>query len=300
MLTLDVVHVVERVPRANEKVPELAQSVAVGGPAANAALTVAALGAPVHLVAGFGRSPFTSFVAAALETARVQWHDAAAEARGGSPVSTILLTRGTGDRAVVGGAAPVLPGDAAVPTGIVEEAAAVLLDGHALPLAFEAASRAREAAVPVLLDGGSYKPGTERLLPNVDLAILSADFHPPDGTDPLSWVQEHGCRYAARSGGPDPVVLDDGHSRRSLPVAQVDVVDTLGAGDVLHGAAAYAVARCGLTDVARVLRFAIEVASLSCRHAGALGWAEHPVASRVAHRLSTDLLHTPVDKRSAG
>ena len=139
------------------------------------------------------------------------------------------------------------------------------------------------AGIPVLLDGGSYKPGTEDLLADVDLAILSADFAAPGHDDPLAWVRQQGCRRAARSAGAGPVLLSEGTCTHSIAVPRVDVVDTLGAGDVLHGAAAYAVACRGLADVPAVLRFAVDVASLSCRYAGALGWAADDAARAIAH-----------------
>jgi hypothetical protein len=50
---------------------------------------------------------------------------------------------------------------------------AVLVDGHHLDLALPVAAAARAAGVPVLLDGGSWKPGLEGLLELVDIALLS-------------------------------------------------------------------------------------------------------------------------------
>ena len=249
-------------------------------------------------MAGFGRSPFTALVAGQLEAAGVVWHDPAAEIPSPSPLSTVLLTRGTGHRAVIGGAAPPLPDGAAVPDGLVESANAVLLDGQAMPLARQAARRAQAAGIPVVFDGGSNKPGTEKLLADVDLAILSADFAAPDDADPLRWVRRHGCRHAARSAGAEPLVLREGRGTLSVSVPQVDVVDTLGAGDVLHGAAAYAVARRGLHDVPGVLRFAGALASLACRYAGALGWAADPNGREQARQLSATLVHPAADKSS--
>lgn len=286
MLTADLVQTVERMPGPNEKVPGLTQSLTFGGPAANAAATAAALGARVHLVAGFGQSVFTPVVARLLDEAGVQWHDPAAGVPSPSPVSTVVLTATTGERAVVGGAAPPLPPGAAVPPGLVESAGAVLLDGHALPVARLAARRARAAGIPVVFDGGSFKPGTAEILGDVDLAVLSADFHAPGGADSLVWVRRQGCRLAARSNGSAPVLLRIDECEQHIPVPQVDVVDTLGAGDVLHGAATFAAARWGLGDPSRVLRFACAIAALSCRHPGALGWADDPGAHAAGIRLA--------------
>ena len=59
-----------------------------------------------------------------------------------------------------------------------------------------------------------------------------------------------------------------------MPVDQIDVVDTLGAGDVLHGALAHHMARSyqGPESVPGLLRAASVVASASVGRAGARGW----------------------------
>jgi len=114
---------------------------------------------------------------------------------------------------------------------------------------------------------------------------VSAAFRAPGDGDPLDWVQAAGVRYAARSAGAEPLEVRVGGRRRSLAVPRVRVLDTLGAGDVLHGAAAHACARLGLTDATApaVLRYAVRVASASCRFAGPLGWsADRPTWERVS------------------
>jgi hypothetical protein len=58
---------------------------------------------------------------------------------------------------------------------------AVLVDGHHLDLALPLAAAARAAGVPVLLDGGSWKPGLEQLLTLVDIALISEVLQVPAG-----------------------------------------------------------------------------------------------------------------------
>ncbi len=285
MVTLDVVHTVDRLPAPDEKVFGRAQQVVFGGPAANAAATAAALGVPTRLLAPFGASPMTPVVAGQLAAAGVSWVDPTPEVPHPSPVSTGIVTAGTGQRAVVAGAAPPWPTDG--PAGladVIEElldgVGAVLVDGHAHPAAVAAARAARKRGIPVVLDGGSFKTGTVELVAGVDLAVLSAAFVAPNAEDPLDWVLEHGPRYAARSAGPGPLrvrTIDDALIRRIEPPA-VEVVDTLGAGDALHGAIAAAIARVGLgpDTLVPVLRMGVEVAALSCRYAGVLGWSHDP------------------------
>ncbi|MDT0166911.1 PfkB family carbohydrate kinase [Actinotalea sp. AC32] len=315
LATLDVVQTVDRVPRPDEKVVARDLLVAAGGPATNAAVTCALLGLDARLLTRVGDSPVGRVIAGDLARRGVEVVDVAAP--GASPaVSTVLVTAATGERAVAsvnatrerddGAQARAADRDTRVADAL-DGVAAVLVDGHHLDLAVPVARAARSRGIPVLLDGGSWKPGLEDLLAHVDVAVLSADLRVPpdhagddgaDGTDDgdLAAVARLGPRVVARSHGADPVhVLVDGR-RLTVPVLPVAVVDTLGAGDVLHGALLAWWARhhpgpdaqgAGATDPVAGLRFASGVASRSCGAGGAHGWAddEHALAAVRAELL---------------
>jgi sugar/nucleoside kinase (ribokinase family) len=113
----------------------------------------------------------------------------------------------------------------------------------------------------------------------VDVAICSADFHPP-GTNSsdttLDYLLDHGIRWAAVTNGARPIAWAGLHHKRSeVPVPAVAVADTLGAGDIFHGAFTYAIARADLVSEAsfgEALRFAAELAAHSCRTFGTRTW----------------------------
>jgi sugar/nucleoside kinase (ribokinase family) len=270
LATLDVVQVVDALPGPDEKIVARSLAVTFGGPAANAAATAVALGVPTRLVTALGASPLSTVVRAALESAGVEVVDLL-DGPGSPAVSTVLVTRSTGDRAVVSVNATGVTGLA--PAGRwVADATAVLVDGHHLTAGIEVARAARERGVPVLLDGGSWKPGLELLLAVTEHAVLSAAFRlPDDDGDVLERVAALGPRSVAVSAGAGPLRLRvDGAETIVEPPLVRDVVDTLGAGDVLHGAAAAALAR-GL-GIESALDQGVQVASESVRHPGALGW----------------------------
>ncbi|PFG38371.1 sugar/nucleoside kinase (ribokinase family) [Georgenia soli] len=278
LTTLDVTQVVDRVPGADEKVVAHSLAVEVGGPAANAARTAATLGRSTTLVTALGSGPLAGLARDELVAAGVAVVDLADD--GDPPVSTVLVTRGTGERAVV--STNAVGRAVATPAPEVLDGAAVLLvDGHLLAAQTALAGAARARGTTVVLDGGSWKDGLDDLLPHVDLAVLSADFLPPwldsdAGTERrdaevLTAVAGRGPRLVARSHGGSPVsVLHEG-AFLELPVPAVEVVDTLGAGDVLHGAVTAALASGAAW--ADALARGVEVASLSVGHAGAMGWA---------------------------
>lgn len=285
LCTLDVLQAVERAPGANEKVTALDQAVAAGGPATNAAVTFAYLGGDAGLVTGVGRHPLAAGIRADLVRAGVRLHDAAGDDDRPPPVSSIVVTTATGDRSVVSRNAagrslappPELP-------SLVGGARAVLVDGHHPALALATAKEARSRGLLCVLDGGSWKDNTASLLPHVDVAICSADFRPPGSPAGAAGVPAFllraGVRWAAVTDGPRPVTWagPDGRSG-TVPVPEADVVDTLGAGDVFHGAFLYSVAACatggdldGEAFVA-ALGFAGEVAARSCGSFGTRAWA---------------------------
>ncbi|RHA44306.1 PfkB family carbohydrate kinase [Cellulomonas rhizosphaerae] len=267
LATLDVVQVVDALPGPDAKVVARSLAVTFGGPAANAAATAVALGVPARLVTALGRSPLSTLVRSGLEAAGVEVVDLL-DGPGSPAVSTVLVTRSTGERAVVSVNATGVTGLGSA-AAWAADATAVLVDGHHLSAAAELAAA---ADVPVLLDGGSWKPGLESLLAFVDHAVLSADFRLPEPAADLA--------AAVAALGPSSVAVSAGAGAIRLVVRGVgswisppevdDVVDTLGAGDVLHGATGAALARgAGIADA---LAAGAVVASESVRHPGALGW----------------------------
>ena len=328
LTTLDVIQEVDAVPAPNEKAVARALTVTFGGPAANAAATAVALGARARLVTSIGSGPVADLVRAELATAGVEVVDLAAGSGAAPAVSTVLVTASTGQRAVVSVNATRSGELPTVPAGVLDGVGVVLVDGHHLASALEVARSARAVGVPVVHDGGSWKPGLERLLALVDHAIVSADFRVPAGelpadgsaadgsaadgsaadgsaadgsatdgaaidgaetgrasarVDPreriLREVASFGPLVVARSDGAGPLLVLEPRASAAVRSVTVPVdparrvVDTVGAGDVLHGAyAAFLGGTCGAVDPVVLLARAAGVASESVHFAGARGW----------------------------
>ena len=100
LTTLDVLQVVDAVPGPDQKVVARDLRVAFGGPAANAAATAVALGVPTTLVTALGEGPVGDLVRAGLRGAGVEVVDLLAGRPADPPVSTVLVTASTGQRAV--------------------------------------------------------------------------------------------------------------------------------------------------------------------------------------------------------
>jgi sugar/nucleoside kinase (ribokinase family) len=240
----------------------LGVDVAAGGPATNAAVTAAALGAEATLLTVLGAHPLAALARADLEAHGVRVVDLAPEHPGPPPVSAVAVRDRDGERTVVSRNAA---GSEATWDGAVE-ADAVLLDGHHPNLALAVAKAANAAGVPVVLDAGSWKPVLDELLPLVDVAACSAHFRAPE-----PGLHQRGVPTVITTAGPGPVRWSTADGRSGeVPVPAVDARDTLGAGDVWHGALAVAVAR--EPTVTDRIRFANEVAAERVRFVGPRSW----------------------------
>lgn len=294
--TLDVIQLVEHIPSPDEKVVALDLCVAAGGPAANAAVAFAALGGHSTLVTRISHDDIGRMVAADLAAHGVEVVNAADATQSATTVASILVTRDTGERAVVSagdaGRSHQLAADPAAPPVVAAEGAdVVVMDSYELDLSLPIARAARDAGVPVVLDCGSRKQQTESQLGYVSLAAVSENYLPLSPAGIVADLQHQRVPFGVVTAGPKPLTYWESISgpARSLDVKAVTVVDSLGAGDFFHGALAYAVATLGLRqdNFHECLGFASEVAGLSVRSFGSRAWLAHIAeVARPHHRMS--------------
>jgi sugar/nucleoside kinase (ribokinase family) len=156
----------------------------------------------------------------------------------------------------------------------LEGANVVLLDGHYMTACQRVSGLAHSRSIPVVLDCGSWKDGTEVLLSEATAVICSNDFRPPGATDAedvFRFLTRFGLQQIAITRGPDPILFVDGPRRGELAVPQVDAVDTCGAGDIFHGAFCYVFAG-GQRSFVECLDSAAQIASISCTYLGTRSW----------------------------
>lgn len=286
LATLDVVHRVSAAPAPNQKITSSAQFVAAGGPAANAAVTFAALGGAAVLVTALGDDPVAALIKADLAAFGVRVLDAAEGSTRTVPVSAVTVIESTGDRSVV--SADAVNSDASPPEdleAVVAGADVVLVDGHHPLIACAAAEHAAARVTTLVVDAGRWKPVMSELIPHATDMVCSADFRAPGTSDTASTAAAlvgSGVHTVVTTHGGDPVEWWSEGSSGSVDVEPVAVVDTLGAGDAFHGAYAYYSTQPGSLSE-RIDRSA-HVAALRCSVIGPRAWL---------HELSADTLHDP-------
>ncbi|WP_306363853.1 PfkB family carbohydrate kinase [Nocardia sp. CC227C] len=279
LATLDIAYAVQRYPEEDTKVRADGMFLGAGGPAANAAVAYAGLsGRTPNLITALGKHVLAEPIREDLRAHRVAVVDTAPGRTQRPPVSSIVVAAGAGSRTIVSmdGSEqrdPLPAPDAAH----WAEAAVVLVDGHYPELALHTAAAARRHGIPVVLDAGRWRDIHHDLLPLVDIAICSAAFAPPDtapGTDAvLDRLVALGPRAVAISRGERPIRYATVAGRGEVPVRTGRAVDTLGAGDILHGAFCHFLSV--EPDFVTALRRAADIATLSCRYPGTREWLRH-------------------------
>lgn len=280
LATVDILYTVEEIPGRDEKISVPAQQLSAGGPATNAAATFAALGGRAELVTAVGLHPLAAVISGDLRRHSVRLRDVAGRRREIPPVSSVMVVRETGERSVVSANAAAfagLLGD--FDPAWLRSASILLVDGHYMPLCLAAARQGRERRIPVVLDSGSWKEGMAELLPLVDIAICSESYRPPgcrDRKDVFEFLEARNIRQIAITSGASPIELHDHGRRGRVPIEKIRPVDTLGAGDILHGAFCYHACQPGTSFRDAVVR-AARVASFSCQFPGTREWMEMQV-----------------------
>ncbi|MEN8261577.1 MAG: PfkB family carbohydrate kinase, partial [Pseudomonadota bacterium] len=258
------------------------QLLAAGGPASNAAITFSFLGGDSVLYSAIGNHPVNQIAIQDLSTHGVTISDLTPD--GTSPISfsSVMVKGGTGERSVVSmnalKAQAVFQGD----PDELNSADLVLVDGHQMQPSIQACTAAKRAGIPSVMDCGSWKPGTEELLPFIEYAICSQRFLPPgceSSDEVFRYLRKAGTRHAAISRGGDSILYElDGESGVLAVENAIVPVDTLGAGDILHGAFCYFILK-NKDDFPVALKRASEVATFSCRFFGTRGWMNEWSAS---------------------
>ncbi len=274
LAAVDVSYTVDEVPQRNQKISVASQLITAGGPATNAAATFAFLGGRAGLVTAVGRHLLASVIRDDLSHFKIRLHDQARERREPPPLSSIMVHRSTGERSVVSANAAVFSRVShRFKPRWLSGVSIVLVDGQYMDLCIAAARAAKERGIPVVIDCGSWKPGMAKLLPLVNTVICSGDFRPPrckSEDDVFGFMLRRRIQRVAITRGQSSIRYAEGAERGEIAMRKVRPVDTLGAGDIFHGAYCYFAA--GGNSFREALAAAARVASFSCRYRGTRSW----------------------------
>ncbi|MBB5515246.1 sulfofructose kinase [Rubricella aquisinus] len=262
---LDFIFDLDDLPTRAEKYRAKQGQIIGGGCAANAAVAVARLGGTAHLAARVGADQIGGLIVGGLRADGVNTDNVALVPGGRSSYSAINIDA-AGERQIVNlrGEGLGEPLDWTHPTP-----RAVLADTRWHAGALHALTLARALGIPGVLDGEA--PISQDLAEAASHVAFSVqgicDF--TGETDKIAALKEADRRlpgWVAVTDGADGVYFLDHGVVRHIPSFTVEVVDTLGAGDVWHGAFTLALAE--EMNVEDAILFASATAALKCTKLG--------------------------------
>jgi sugar/nucleoside kinase (ribokinase family) len=270
---LDEVFRVSAFPMPDTKVQASEFITIGGGNAANAAVAIARLGGKAHFAAPFGDDAVADRLIESLRREGVECVGCVRVPGARTPVSAIFVDA-RGDRTIANYRDHRL-NDAAVddPDLLVTAVDAVLADNRFPDFVLPICRAAMARSIPVVIDADKAEDDRRPLFKAATHVIFSAQcLRATTQTDDLpSGLAQMGKltdAFLAVTNGPHPVLWHD-RSRttiRETPVFAIKAVDTLGAGDVFHGA--FALALVEGRGVEDALRFAAAAAGLKCSRFG--------------------------------
>ena len=250
MATVDYLYVLGDYPPADSVTRALEHQAVVGGPAGRSAIAATRLGGATRLLAACGSGVHAQILMAELDAEGVDctWvaHDQP------SQHSAVILARGAATRTIIW--LPQPRADARMIAHLpdfLEGVDVALLDSTDEILTTAALDECEKRGVTTVIDTGSGRPWTGRLLSRVDHVIAPEKYvlketgHPAERAALELWGDScrvvfgvtQGHRGGVFTTGKEPERLE------RWEAAPVTAVDSCGAGDTFHGAYAWAVAK---------------------------------------------------------
>jgi sulfofructose kinase len=268
----DYLSVVPRLPEPDTKLEAMCLSIQGGGPVATGLVTVRRLGFGASYVGKVGDDEFGEFMLRELEKENVDVSRVVREKGATSQFAFIMVDENSGARTIVwtrGSVRKLKRGEANL--DLIDTCRCLLLDDLEVEAAIEAATRARLAAVPIVLDAGSLRHGIGELAALCDFVVASKEFGKQltGEADPLVAARkiydETGRISVVTVGAEGAVCVHPGGVLRQEGF-RVRAIDTTGAGDVFHGA--FVVGILKGWEIPKVLEFSCAVSAMKCRSLG--------------------------------
>ncbi|MCK1744232.1 sugar kinase [Bradyrhizobium sp. 139] len=297
----DLAFRVEAVPERGSKANASHLAEICGGNALNAAIAIARLGGRVALAGPMGDTGETSsgFILERMAAEGIDTSHVVRMPGLTTPVSAIMIEP-SGERTLTIYRDPALwtvklP-DADV---LLADCQALLVESRCAPFATSLCTEARQRGIPVIA-------GVDRAMSLQDNLLTAAShlLFASEQVQETAGIADDGgalkrlaeltpAFLAATRGAHGTLWLNEAGELEETPAFPVEAIDTLGAGDVFHGAFTLRLAEG--SDVREALRFAAAAAALKCtRHGGGLAAPQHiEVEEFLQEKSKSELDHPP-------
>lgn len=265
---LDITYYQNEFPNENLKGKTNDYQTFIGGPAANAAITYSILGGNATLVSCLGNSTIAQAIKSELlQDYQVTVIDLAQEAKKLPSISSVLVNTEKSTRTIWSGQQQFSISNEINYDVIISDADFCFSDCNLPEVTVEFLKTSRKLKKKIVLDPGSWKPHFPTCLPLADEIIASVNCGPAGG-DLVTFLEDTDVKHIAITDGENDTWWLEDSQPGTIHVPQVQAIDTLATGDVLHGAYCYYRYHVGLSFV-HALEKATVVASESVKYYGA-------------------------------
>ncbi len=248
--TVDTIALVDKYPAANERVVALQSVRAVGGPATTAAVTMARLGIDVALSCVIGDDDSGRFIFDTLKREGVDTKNVIVNPQIKTAIGTIVVSKSEQTRAIMVQPHSELPSKPAN----INDFGWIHVDQFGMQ-ALKNWGVSRGGSAKLSIDIGYATPGLNSA--DYDLFAPSENI-----TADVSTAKQDKNIVVVSKGG-EGSVYSDGLNSGVVPAISTEIVSTLGAGDVFHGA--LVAAQVWNRPIEEAVAIANTVAGLSCR-----------------------------------
>ena len=248
--TVDTIVLVDKYPAANERVVALESVRAVGGPATTAAVTMARLGIDVALSCVIGDDDAGRFIFDTLKREGVDTKNVIVNPHIKTAIGTIVVSKSEQTRAIMVQPHNELP----LKPANINDYGWIHVDQFGMQ-ALKNWGISRGGNAQLSIDIGYVTPGVNSA--DYDLFAPSENIT----TDVSTAKQDKNIVVISKGG--EGSVYSDGVSTGVIPAISTEIVSTLGAGDVFHGA--LVATQVWNKPIEEAVAIANTVAGLSCR-----------------------------------
>lgn len=261
---IDIIYYSDRYPDKNEKSSIGSYATYTGGPAANEAITFSMLGGESTLITSIGESSMGRAILADLESYGVHTVDISKGVDILPFISAIMVDK-DGERSIWSGQREFSKTDFRIDDYDYDFC---MCDCYMYPHSLDIL-KSCHGKVPICLDVDVFSDEVHHYLKLADIAVMSSGVWKNMDVNAL-----HPGLKVAITDDDKPIRIIDSAGVSDVGVESVEAIDTLGAGDIFHGAFAYYYYAQN-EDFRESVRLASAIASTSVQYRGTREWRDH-------------------------
>lgn len=231
---IDVVFNIKVMPQSDQKIKTDKYDITVGGPALRAAITCMQLGGNATLLTGIGEGPLSELIKNTCFNLGIEIIDIMPD-KALPNMSFVGIRSNDACRDIVSGQT-VSSDIRSIPDAFYQQFDYCLYDCNFPFFTKELIENLMAQNISLCLDCGSWKPSIDYALRYAECVITSSSFVSLDNENIFELKEKYAIDKVAKTNGGNPIEFEEDGIIKKIEISKKEKANTLGAGDVLHGA----------------------------------------------------------------